>query len=76
VWINRVDADVVVKPSVEAEGRFFDKPDDVRRGLTEGQKVEGITLRHIFKEEFDGKQWEILARAGEFLLVRSYGTPE
>jgi len=48
----------------------------VRRGLTEGQKVEGITLRHIFKEEFDGKQWEILARAGEFLLVRSYGTPE
>ena len=76
VWINRADADVVVKPSGEAEGRFFEKPDDVRRGLTEGQKVEGITLRHIFKEEFDGKQWEILARAGEFLLVRSYGTPE
>ena len=73
VWINRADADVVVKPSGEAEGRFFEKPDDVRRGLTEGQKVEGITLRHIFKEEFDGKQWEILARAGEFLLVRSYG---
>jgi len=35
--------------------------------------VEGITLRHVFKEEFDGKQWEILGRAGEFLLVRSYG---
>jgi 4-amino-4-deoxy-L-arabinose transferase-like glycosyltransferase len=73
VWINRADADVVVKPSGEAEGRFFDKPDDVRRGLTEGQKVEGVTLRHVYKEEFDGKQWEILARAGEFLLVRSYG---
>ena len=73
VWINRADADVVVKPSGEAEGRFFEKPDDVRRGLPEGQKVEGVTLRHVFKEEFDGKQWEILARAGEFLLVRSYG---
>jgi hypothetical protein len=73
VWINRADADVVVKPSGEAEGRFFGKPDDVRRGLTEGQKVEGVTLRHIFKEEFDGKNWEIVARAGDFLLVRSYG---
>jgi len=73
VWINRADADVVVKPSREVEGRFFEKPDDVRRGLTEGQRVEGITLRHVFKEEFDGKQWEILGRAGEFLLVRSYG---
>jgi 4-amino-4-deoxy-L-arabinose transferase-like glycosyltransferase len=73
VWINRGDADVVVRPSGEAEGRFFEKPDDVRRGLTEGQRVEGITLRHVFKEEFDGKQWEILGRAGEFLLVRSYG---
>ena len=73
VWVNRADADVVVKPSGEVEGRFFEKPDDVRRGLTEGQRVEGITLRHVFKEEFDGKQWEILGRAGEFLLVRSYG---
>jgi len=73
VWTNRADADVVVKPSGEAEGRFFEKPNDVRQGLTDGQKVEGVTLRHVFKEEFDGKQWEILARAGEFLLVRSYG---
>jgi 4-amino-4-deoxy-L-arabinose transferase-like glycosyltransferase len=73
VWTNRADADVVVKPSGEAEGRFFEKPNDVRQGLTEGQKVEGVTLRHVFKEEFDGKQWEILARAGEFLLIRSYG---
>ena len=73
MWINRADADVVVKPSAEVEGRFFEWPDDVRRGLTEGQKVEGVTLRHVFKEEFDGKQWEILARAGEFFLVRSYG---
>ena len=74
VWINRSDADVVVEPSPEAKGRFFEKPADLRKGLAQGQRVEGITLRHIFREEFDPAQWEVVGRSGEFLLIRAYGT--
>ena len=74
VWTNRSDADVVVEPSEEAKGRFFEKPEDLRRGLSQGQRVEGITLQHIFREEFDPVRWEIVGRAGEFLLIRAYGT--
>jgi hypothetical protein len=73
VWISRADADVVVKPSIEAEGRLFEKPGDLKQGLSAGQKVEGITLRQVFREEFEGKGWEILGRAGEFYLIRGYG---
>jgi len=73
VWISRADADVVVKPSIEAEGRLFEKPGDLKQGLTAGQKVEGITLRQVFREEFDPKEWEVTGRAGEFLLIRGYG---
>lgn len=73
VWINRADADVVVEPSTEAKGRFFEKPEDLRQGLSQGQRVEGITLRHIFREEFDPSRWEVVGRSGEFLLVRAYG---
>ena len=73
VWISRADADVVVKPSIEAEGRLFAKPGDLQQGLSAGQKVEGITLRHVYREEFEGKGWEILGRAGEFYLIRGYG---
>ena len=73
VWINRADADVVVDPSAEAKGRFFEKPGELRAGLGQGQRVEGITLRHVFREEFDPAKWEIVGRSGEFLLIRSYG---
>ncbi|MCX6935170.1 MAG: hypothetical protein NTZ01_03115, partial [Verrucomicrobia bacterium] len=72
-WINRADADVVVDPSSSAKERLFEKPEDLRRGLATGQKVEGITLRHVFRDEFDPTQWEIVGRAGEFFLVRAYG---
>jgi 4-amino-4-deoxy-L-arabinose transferase-like glycosyltransferase len=74
VWINRTDADVVIEPSAEAKGRFFEKPEDLRKGLSQGQRVEGITLRHIFREEFDPARWEVVGRSGEFLLIRAYGT--
>jgi len=74
VWMNRADADVVVEPSVEAKGRFFEKPEDLTRGLAQKQRVEGITLRHVFREEFDPARWEIVGRSGEFLLIRAYGT--
>jgi len=73
VWINRGDADVVVNVSEEARSRLFVKPDELRRGLGAEQRVEGITLREIFREEFNATQWEILGRAGEFYLVRSWG---
>jgi 4-amino-4-deoxy-L-arabinose transferase-like glycosyltransferase len=73
VWTNRADADVVVEPSAEAKGRFFEKPKQLREGLSSGQRVEGLTLRHVFREEFDPKEWEITGRAGEFLLIRGYG---
>ncbi|NDE84679.1 MAG: glycosyltransferase family 39 protein [Verrucomicrobia bacterium] len=73
VWINRADADVVIEPSAEAKGRFFEKPEDLRQGLSQGQRVEGITLRHVFHEEFDPSRWEVVGRSGEFLLVRAYG---
>lgn len=73
VWISRADADVVVKPSIEAEARLFEKPGDLKQGLTAGQKVEGITLRQVYREEFDPKEWEVTGRAGEFLLIRGYG---
>ena len=73
VWISRADADVVVKPSIEAEGRLFEKPGDLKQGLAAGQKVEGITLRQVYREEFDPKEWEVTGRAGEFLLIRGYG---
>ena len=73
VWISRADADVVVKPSIEAEGRLFEKPGDLKQGLSAGQKVEGITLRQVYREEFDPKEWEVTGRAGEFLLIRGYG---
>ena len=74
VWINRADADVVIEPSTEAKGRFFEKPEDLRQGLSSGQRVEGITLRHVFRAEFDPTKWEIVGRSGEFFLVRAYGT--
>ena len=73
VWINRRDADVVVESSEEAKERLFEKPDELRRGLGAGERVEGITLREVFREEFESKQWEIVGRAGEFYLVRSWG---
>ena len=73
VWISRGDADVVVDVSEEARSRLFEKTDDLRRGLGEGERLEGITLREVFREEFDSKQWEIVGRAGEFYLVRSLG---
>ena len=73
VWINRRDADVVVESTEEAKGRLFERPDELRRGLGAGERVEGITLREIFREEFNATQWEILGRAGEFYLVRSWG---
>jgi hypothetical protein len=74
VWINRADADVVVEPATEAQGRFFEKPEELTRGLAQGQRVEGITLRHVFRKEFDPAKWEIVGRSGEFFLVRAYGT--
>jgi len=73
VWISRGDADVVVEASDEAKGRLFESPDGLRRGLGAGERVEGITLREVFREEFESKQWEIVGRAGEFYLVRSWG---
>ena len=73
MWISRGDADVVVDVSEEARSRLFEKTDDLRRGLGEGERLEGITLREVFREEFDSKQWEIVGRAGEFYLVRSLG---
>jgi 4-amino-4-deoxy-L-arabinose transferase-like glycosyltransferase len=74
VWMNRADADVVIEPSAEAKGRFFEKPEELTRGLAQGQRVEGITLRHVFREEFDPVRWEIVGRSGEFLLIRAQGT--
>ena len=74
IWINRADADVVIEPSAEAKGRFFEKPEELTRGLAQGQRVEGITLRHVFREEFDPSRWEIVGRSGEFLLIRAHGT--
>ena len=43
VWINRRDADVVVESTEEAKGRLFERPDELRRGLGAGERVEGIT---------------------------------
>ena len=74
VWVNRADADVVIEPSAEAKGRFFENPEELTQGLAQGQRVEGITLRHVFREEFDPSRWEIVGRSGEFLLIRAYGT--
>jgi hypothetical protein len=45
----------------------------LKQGLSAGQKVEGITLRQVYREEFDPKEWEVTGRAGEFLLIRGYG---
>lgn len=72
-WINPADADVVVFPTAEAKGRFFDQPRDLTRGLRSGQKVEGITLQHLFASDFDRDRWQVVGRAGSFLLVRAYG---
>ena len=72
-WINPADADVVIFPTAEAKGRFFEKPNELTRGLATGQKVEGITLKHVFESDFDRDRWEVVGRAGSFLLVRAYG---
>jgi len=72
-WINPADADVVVFPTTEAKGRFFATPAELTRGLRSGQKVEGITLRHVFASDFDPDRWRVIGRAGSFLLVRAYG---
>jgi len=72
-WINPADADVVVVPTAESKGRFFEKPNELIRGLGSGQKVEGITLRHVFDSDFDHERWQVVGRAGSFLLVRAYG---
>lgn len=72
-WINPADADVVVSPTEEAKGRFFEKPSELTRGLSQSQKVEGITLRHVFQSDFDPNRWQVVGRAGSFLLVRAYG---
>ena len=72
-WINPADADVVVSPSVEAKGRFFEKPAELTGGLRSGQKVEGITLQHVFQSDFDPDRWRVVGKAGSFLLVRAYG---
>ena len=74
VWVNRADADVVIEPPAEAKGRFFENPEELTQGLAQGQRVEGITLRHVFREEFDPSRWEIVGRSGEFLLIRAHGT--
>jgi hypothetical protein len=63
----------VITPSVEAKERFFEKPTELTEGLRPGQRVEGITLRHIFQSDFDPSRWQIIGRAGSFLLVRAYG---
>jgi 4-amino-4-deoxy-L-arabinose transferase-like glycosyltransferase len=72
-WITRGDADVVVFPTPEAKARFFERPAELTRGLRPGQKVEGITLRHIFASDFDPDRWQVVGRAGSFLLVRAGG---
>jgi len=72
-WINPADADVVIAPSDEARGRFFEKPNELTEGLHSGQKVEGITLQHVFSTDFDPRRWQVIGRAGSFLLVRAYG---
>ena len=72
-WITPGDADVVVVPVAEAKARLFERPMELIRGLRPGQKVEGITLRHVFQSDFDPDRWQIIGRAGSFLLVRAYG---
>jgi len=72
-WINPADADVVVFPTAEAKGRFFERPAELTRGMRSGQKVEGVTLRHVFESDFDPDRWQVIGRAGSFLLVRAYG---
>jgi 4-amino-4-deoxy-L-arabinose transferase-like glycosyltransferase len=72
-WITPGDADVVVVPVTEAKARLFERPMELIRGLRPGQKVEGITLRHVFQSDFDPDRWQIIGRAGSFLLVRAYG---
>ena len=72
-WITQGDADVVVEPAAEAKARLFERPMELIRGLRPGQKVEGITLRHVFQSDFDPDRWQIIGRAGSFLLVRAYG---
>ena len=72
-WITKGDADVVVFPAAEAKARLFERPVELTRGLRPGQKVEGITLRHVFAADFDPDRWQVIGRAGSFLLVRAYG---
>jgi hypothetical protein len=72
-WVHPADADVVIAPPAEAGERFFENPTELTEGLAPGQKVEGITLRHIFQSDFDPSRWQIIGRAGSFLLVRAYG---
>lgn len=72
-WVHPADADVVISPSAEARERFFEKPSELTQGLRGGQKVEGITLRHIFQSDFDPGRWKVIGRAGNFFLVRAYG---
>ena len=72
-WVHPADADLVIPPSRDAKERLFEKPAELTEGLRPGQKVEGITLRHIFQSDFDPSRWQIIGRAGSFLLVRAYG---
>ena len=72
-WITPADADVVIFPTADAKGRFFEKPNELTRGLRPGQKAEGITLKHVFASDFDPDLWQVTGRAGSFLLIRAYG---
>ena len=73
VWFHLADAFIQIPPSNEATDRIFDHPDELFRGLERGEKVVGITFRHIFQSDFDPSRWQIIGRAGSFLLVRAYG---
>ena len=69
VSTTRSQADVVLPASPAQEARLFESPAELEQAFAGPRRAYGIVRTKRFEQTFDSREWPVLAKAGDFLLI-------
>jgi hypothetical protein len=69
VATTREDADIVLSTDAADEARLYDSPAECARELAHGPRAYGLVRQERFARSFAAEHWQVLGRAGDFLLI-------
>lgn len=69
VSVTRSDADIVLPVTSQQQKRLFDSPLHCSQEMTKEKTAYGLIRAADFERYFPAEKWEILAQAGDFLLI-------